>query len=743
MTGFRSATYFSKCFSDYFSYPPVEVTKQAFDITDLEYRKVGVASEESSVLMHNFPVQTTSFIGREKEIGAIISLIKKHRIVILTGTGGCGKTRLACEAVANLVKDYPDGIWFVDLAPVEAEEHVVKQLMTTLGLSEIPGREIMEIIIDRIRDKKLLILLDNCEHLLITCTIISFKLIESVPGLSLVATSREALNIDGEKVWRVPSLTLTDPAADIDVEQAVRSEVVRLFTDRAKLNNTGFELVEKNTSAVSAICHRVDGIPLAIELVASRTRYMDTMTMLDRLSERFENIPSLDPGTIARHKTIEATIEWSYNLLSEEEKTLFMRLSVFKGGFDLLAVEEVCAYEILPGEGILDLLSQLVDRSMIQTVYRPGQQMRYKLLETLLRYASNLLIEKGEGEETRKRHLEYFSGIADTAYEERISSQAKWIDELQKEHDNMLAALRWAEIHDTERFRWLAGSLSWFWARSSHYSTARKILEGIIAGNNGNKEALARAETGYGSLLTTGGDLERAKQLLIHGRSLWKELGNFKEETLSLAYIADAYFFTGKDDDLGVMYAKKALTKAQQLGDSSIELQCMASVAQGLVNLKKTREARPAALRLLAIAEELENPFGILAAHHLLGDCAIMEGQYIESEKEYGQGVFTSFKSGDASYTCVEMVGVAMSIAGQGRYAKALRLNAAATRIAKTHGFSVPEEFELIFWKELVQQHIAGTREKLGKVLTAKYEEEGRAFSLEKAVEHALDFEAD
>jgi len=743
MTGFGSATYFSKCFRDYFGYPPFEVIKRTIEGIDLESKKKDDAGEDTTSRIHNFPIQTTSFVGREKEIEIILDLIQDNRIVTFTGTGGCGKTRLACEAVVKLAGDYPDGIWFVDLATVKTVDLVDKQLMNTLGLSEIPGEEITKTVEESIRDQKLLILFDNCEHHLITCAGIVRRLVETAPGVSLVSTSREALNIKGEQVWIVPSLTLVDPASVYSVEQAESSEAVKLFTDRARFNNTGFELVEKNASAVSAICHRVDGIPLAIELAASRTRYMDTMTILDRLSERFEKISSLDPGTTSRHQTIQAAIDWSYNLFSDHEKALFRRMSVFSGGFDLMALEEVCADEILPWERILDLLTQLVDRSMIQTVYQPGEQMRYRLLETIQRYSSNVLVEKGEETDTRRRHLKYFTRIAEEAYEERVIFQEKWIAVLQKEHENMLGALMWADLHDPENYCALAGTLSWFWLANSHYATARKFLEKVVTDYNGNKTLLAKAVTGFGILLSNSGDLQRAMQLLHQGLSLWRELKNRKEEILILEQISYGIMFSGEDDDSAVRYAKEALSLAKQLDDPDTELHTAIALAQSLVLMKNTGDARPVINKMLVLAEKMESQFGLMAVHHLLGDCAILEEQYIESEREYGKSMMSAYKLGDTLQTCMELFFVAMSVAGQGRHAKALRLNAAATGIAKALQFTAPEEHEVTFMKKLAHQHIVGTRKKVGEVLTLKYEEEGRSQSLAKGVEYALDVETD
>ncbi|MDD4109126.1 MAG: helix-turn-helix domain-containing protein, partial [Prolixibacteraceae bacterium] len=251
--GFGSVNYFSKCFKDHFGFSPGEFG--SFEDVAEETK----AFQYQNNILKNFPFQTTSFIGRETEINTILSLVKEHRIVSLIGTGGCGKTRLACEAVSNLGNEYKDGIWFVNLTPLESEEFVVKQFMSSLEIAEVPGRDMMEVIIERIREKNLLILLDNCEHLLSACAELSVKLIQSVPGLSIVATSRKALNIKGEKVWYISPLSLVDPASVFDVEFANRSEAVRLFADRALLSNPGFKLANENITEVATICQKVDG----------------------------------------------------------------------------------------------------------------------------------------------------------------------------------------------------------------------------------------------------------------------------------------------------------------------------------------------------------------------------------------------------------------------------------------------------------------------------------------------------
>jgi predicted ATPase/AraC-like DNA-binding protein len=741
ITGFGSATYFSKCFRDYYGYPPVEVLKQVSDGTDLNDDTEVVASEELSSRMHHFPVQTTSFIGREKEIGKIQDLIRHRRVVTLTGAGGCGKTRLACEVAARLVEDYPDGIWFVDLAPMETVDLVAKQVMNTLGLSEAPGGDIMKTVEEGIRDKKLLLLLDNCEHLLITCAEISRRLIEFCPGVSLLLTSREVLNIKGEKVYIVPALTLADPTGISDIDRIGRSEAVRLFTDRALLNNAGFSLTEKNASTVLNICQKVDGLPLAIELVASRTRHMDAVTMLDRLSERFDKIPSLDPGIIDRHKTVEAAIDWSYYLLSDDEKALFRRLSVFSGGFDLVAAEEVCADEPLNREIILDLLSQLVEKSMIQTVYQPGQQMRYKLLETLQRYGSDLLAEIGESEETRKRHLDYFTRMAEKAYEEQFEAQNKWADWLDKERNNILAALNWAESNSPEHFINLTGLLFWYWRLRSDLTMGKNYLERAVGGKTSSSGSHARNLLGMGLLIwMTDGDQERSISLMNDSLGIWRKLDNQKEEAIILCEIIEPLLQSGERDAC-IAYSEKALEIARELGKPGMINYCLIYFCTALIHTRQYEKGKPLVEELLISSKKLEDIWGMECALHYLGDCGIGTKDYIEGEKWYAQGIETSYKHGTHWLVAFDTQGIAFALSGQGRFKKAIRLEAAAREQFILAGIEPDGMYD--FWDEWIETYIEGAKKELGEERTRQCQEEGIRMGYDKAVEYALDFNKD
>ena len=740
MTGFRSASYFSRCFRNHFGYPPVEVRKRAFVKSDTETRNEDQGSDGEGRILNNFPVQATSFIGRMKEIATIIDLIEKHRIVTLTGTGGCGKTRLACEVVRHLERYFRDGIWFVDLASVEMEELVIKQLRTAFGLSEIPGGDMMNIVVESIRKKRLMILLDNCEHLIGTCAEVVHKLIESVPGLSLLITSREALKIRGEKVWTIPSLTLTDPSAIIDVAVAGRSEAVNLFTDRARMSNPGFELADKNASTVSTICHILDGIPLAIELVASRIKYMAAITLLERLSERFDSLPSPDPGTAERHRTMQVAIEWSYNLLSEEEKTLFRRLSVFAGGFDLAAVEEICASEYFPADKMLDILSKLVDKSMIQTVYQPGQEMRYRLLETLQRYASILLVEKGEPEETRKMHLEYFTRMAEEAYQEQFESTAVWLPKLKQENDNLISALNWADQNCPEGFRLLVGYLPWYWVFASNLISGKQYLEKALDKGPEETEAYARILYGLGYLTFYFKDIETVLKLLNESRSLWHRLKNPFEEAVVLSLLSMSHQQL-KDFKKSFKYSEQSLKLARKVGKPGLVNNALLYLCVAMVHSRQFREALPYLEELLASSENLNQPLGMCGAHHLHSDCALGLKDFVEAEKRYGLATQTATKYGILFNSFADLQGIAFALSGQHRWAKSIRLNAVAVEGFKSTGVEIYGIWPL--WDEFIDTYIDEAKKAVGEDLAKQYEEEGIAMGFDRAMEYALDIHID
>jgi len=743
--GFSSLTYFDICFKEHFGYPPGKYRKDLSihnDSATGSAKTAGDLADNPVNELYHFPVPVTSFIGRKKEILAVSELLTNHRVLSLVGAGGSGKTRLACEVAAQLPQKFEDGIWFVDLSSIQKGEFVAREVMKTLNITEAGDEDPLETLARKAKELNCLILLDNCEHLAEDVARVADRLCRSVPGIKILVTSRVVLNTGGEKVWRIPTLSLVDPEKVKKVEQAKQSEAVQLFRDRARLTDPRFELAIENCRDIALICKQLDGIPLAIELVASRTKFMDPSMMLNRLSGKFSALESLDPGAIGRHKTVNTAIDWSYTLLLKEEKLLFRRLSVFSGGFYLEAAEAICNDKLLQEEYILDLLSNLVDRSMVNTDRIPGQPIRYYLLETIRQYAWELLPEKKQHCLQRK-HLDYFISYSEEAWQERLTAQGLWIKRLNLEFENMMAALAWSEIHNRTKQALLAGLLAWYWVRSGNNALARKVLGMIIQDRKIKSESRARILLGYSWASMENFDLwptimKYSKQSV----AIWKRLGNIKEESVSTAELSLLNSSTG-DNEAGLKLAQRSNELARIDNDAGVVLNSLWPLSQVLVNLKRCNEALPVIKKILDLAEQLENLHLKFVGHHNFGDCAAIQGKFRLAEEQYGKGLETTVQSGDLFFLLTELMGIAIAVSGMGRYEKALRLTGASNEKAKKEGSFSREQVPMLFWQELIKEHITGAREKLGEELARKCEAEGAAMELEEAVAYALDFERD
>ncbi|MBN1791126.1 MAG: helix-turn-helix domain-containing protein [Bacteroidales bacterium] len=736
--GFHSLSYFTKCFREEFGYTPGKVRSEAKEAIKESHRSAVRTKNQ----LFSFPVQATSFVGRKNEMRIIDQLLSDHRLITLVGPGGSGKTRLVCETLSNTRMKYPDGIWFVDLAPLERGELVSRRILETFQIPEIPGMDHSDLLKLRLKEKSLLIILDNCEHVLDGCRSLVGNILSASHSLRILATSRERFRIPEEEIFRVSPLSLVDPGTINLARQARQSEAVLLFEDRARKWDNRFELVDSNAREVSALCQKVDGFPLALEIVASRMRYMDPHTMLDRISGKLSEISLPDADVVERHRTLHATIDWSFSLLSEKEKMLFKRLSIFSRGFDLEAAEEICTDEFISAEEILDLLSNLLDRSMIYTLRSNEESFRYNLLETLQQYASRQISESDLSQLVRN-HERYYVSLAEKAYAERLTAQSYWMVKLQREHHNLLSVLFRSESENPDLHRSLASFLAWFWSRSNNYTLARKVMEKILVDENTPKDVLARIYTGYAKILNVyPGRQDRAIHMFEKGADLWSELGRSDEKAVALADLAVGFYGFG-EDKTGLRIAEEAYETAQFMGDKAIILYCMLPLSQGYVNLKKFEEARSVAEKIIKAGEELKHLYAQFVGHHNTGDCALMQEKYREAESEYGQGIEICQSYGDFIYTCVDLSGVAMAVAGQGRFAKALRLVEAVNKISEDTGMMSPEDIPMKFWQEQIEKNIRRTREQLGVKLARQYKEEGRLLSLEQAVEYALDFEKD
>ncbi|HMD81517.1 MAG TPA: BTAD domain-containing putative transcriptional regulator, partial [Anaerolineales bacterium] len=460
---------------------------------------VVVAEKRKNPRKTNLPVPITSFIGREKEIEEVVKMVGKNHLVTLAGSGGVGKTRLAIQSSNKLLDKFKDGVWWTDLVGLSDPSLVPQAVAKVVDVHEVPNQPLIETLVEELQTKQVLLVLDNCEHLILACAQLADRLLSGTKFLKILATSREALDILGETVWLVPSLSLPDARDSVTVKKLSKSESIHLFIERATVMQPQFTLTDQNANAVVQICRRLSGMPLAIELAAARVKMMTVDEIASRLDDRFSLLTSGNRSALPRQQTLRATIDWSHDLLSEPERVLFRRLAVFAGGFRLDAAESICSHDELKRSDILDLLGRLVDKSLVVVDSAAGGQTRYRFLETIREYGFDKLKNAGEEALVRDHHLEFFMRLAvETEPHLYAPEQAEWFARTDAEIDNLRAALDWS-ITGTEenetRIRnglQLVGVLSWFWQKGYSYEFSER-LKNMLSHKTAGMQTIARA----------------------------------------------------------------------------------------------------------------------------------------------------------------------------------------------------------------------------------------------------------
>ncbi|PYL91506.1 MAG: LuxR family transcriptional regulator, partial [Verrucomicrobia bacterium] len=505
--------------------------EHVFQLAHPDFRENFPPLRSVSNFRQNLPVQLTSFVGRGRERKEVAALIDDHRVVTLIGSGGSGKTRLAIQVGADELEKFPDGVRFVDLAPLNDAPLVVDAIASSIGIKVEQGISVVDALVRTLEGTKTLVIIDNCEHVIKACADTVTGLLRAGESVRVLATSREPLGLAGEMTWRVPSLSLSDDATKI--EEIGESEAVQLFVDRACAVRPGFTLTSANAQAITDICRTLEGLPLAIELAAARAKALAAHQIRDRLSDRFR----LLTGGRGRHQTLRSTIDWSYDLLSEKERALFRRLCVFAGGFDLPAVQA-----IWPDGDPLDHIEQLVDKSLVTVEQLTDEKLRYRLLETLRQYGAERLVEVGEEDEARERHFAHYLGIAERAYAQRIEHEAEMLASLEADHDDFRAALEWSRSQPRDLLR-LASSLGWFWHLRSHYREGRTWLEQALALNPTERSReRARALWALSMILNWQGDVAAARPLAEESLALWRTTDDPLELALALESVGWSHF---------------------------------------------------------------------------------------------------------------------------------------------------------------------------------------------------------
>jgi len=603
---------------------------------------------------NNLPIQLTSFVGREREMAEVKRLLSTARLLTLTGPGGCGKTRLSLQVAADLLESYPEGVWLVEMAPLGDPDLVPQAVASALGVQEEGLRPIMHTLVDFIKPRTLLLLLDNCEHVLSSAARLAETLLRSCPGLRVLATSREGLGIAGEMAYPVPSLSLPPPEAQerdlFPVEKLTQYEATRLFIERAAFSQPGFQLTAQNAPAIAQICHRLDGIPLAIELAAARVKVLPVEHIARRLDDRFRLLTGGSRTALPRQQTLRALIDWSYNLLSSREQMLLGRLSAFMGGWTLEAAEAICQGEGIEEWEVLDLLSRLVDKSLVG-FEEQQETTRYRLLETVRQYSRERLQETGEDAPVRQRHRDYYLGLVKEAEPYLTGArQSEWLDRLETEHDNLRAALAWC-LSDTEGVGSgleLAGALSRFWEIRGYWSEGRRWLEAALAQAEGLRRSAAhgKALLGAGRLAYAQGEDTGARSLHEESLRIYRELGDKRGIAASLQNLGNVAEARWNPGEAHLRYAQ-SLEISREIGDRW----GIAASLYGLGNVAYDRGEYELAHSLyeesLAIREEIGDKGGIAWALMSLGNVAWRQGEYRKARSLYEESLTIYRELGD------------------------------------------------------------------------------------------------
>jgi predicted ATPase/DNA-binding CsgD family transcriptional regulator len=691
---------------------------------------------------HNLPSELSSFVGREKELPEVRRLLENNRLLTLTGPGGCGKTRLALAAAGELVEMFEDGVWMVKLAPLTDPALVPQAVASTLGVREQPGRPLTETLSEHLRTRGLLVVLDNCEHLIESCAALADELLRSCPELRVLATSREALGIVGEISWPVPPLSLPDLRRMPDIESLHRYESARLFVERAAAVKPDFVLTEQNAAAVAQVCYRLDGIPLALELAAARVRVLSVEQIADRLDECFALLAAGARTAIPRHRTLHATMDWSYELLGPKEQILFRRLSIFVGGFSLEAAESVCAGGAIEGDEVLGLLSHLVDKSLV-VAQEEGGEARYRLLETIHQYGREKLVDSGDEDEVGRRHVEHYVDFAEGAERELTGpDQARWLVRLEAEHDNLRAAFSWtlAESESVLSGVRLAAALWPFWLARGYLNEGRRWLESALARDGCMPSRVrAKALSGAGWLANFQGEYGAAKSLIEEGLALYRELGDKEGLALSIVMLGSVAVM-GQRHDIPV----EALIEEGALLRPEIEdrrtvaglLDIEGGVALARGDLERAVELWE---ETLALYREVDDTLGIVACHTNLGLVRLAQGDYERSNALLRESVRLAWELDHKPFFQYSVIGLGGVAASRGWPVRAARLWGAAEGISETYGIHL-----LSAGRSLIDYdgRLAAVRSRLDETAWTAAWAEGRAMDLEEISKYARQEEA-
>jgi predicted ATPase/class 3 adenylate cyclase len=724
-------------------------------------------------ISNNLPHQSTSFVGREAELAEVKALLDKVRLLTLLGMGGLGKTRLELQVAAESIHLFPDGVWFLDLAPLRDEALVCSVAAQVIGVQQEPDRPLLQSVCARLKARRALIVLDNCEHLIKASAELAHAILRAAPHVRVLASSREALHVPGEQSYPLHPLPI--PARDAGPEQLMQSPAVRLFVERARQSNPAFALDAAHAPAVAELVARLEGIPLALELAAARVRALSVVEINNRLKDRYKILTGGARVLQERQQTLRALVDWSFDLLTKPEQILFARLSVFVGGFDLEAAEQVCGVEPLAREDVLDLLASLVDKSLVLRDEHEDSG-RYGMLETIRDYARERLEQVSELDVFSVRHGEHYFAFSKSARDGVLGAeQAEWIRRIESNLDNLRGAIAIALKGGIDNFVAvkMAVALEAFWMLRGYATEGRRIIRAALALPTIQMSDLAHAWALYvgATLATSQSDHGEARQMLERCLALRRRLGNpveiaatlstlslaqlqagdamaaadgerealriFREtgdrqgEVVSLLHLAQAAFYVGNDAEAGTIL-EKCLAIARDIRQQQLEGECELQSGEIAFWLGDLERAVLWFKRSLTLCREAADKRGEANAQRWLGKCDLCSRERTNARSRLADALraFKSFEMWDELLGCLEDFAELCQLEGHPN--QSIRLSAATQRARERLGLTRSPRAE-IRQAELVAGYKAAMQADGSNAWN-----EGRKWDVEDAVRNAL-----
>ncbi len=614
-----------------------------------------------TVRRHNLPAPLTDFIGRHHELAELREILMGTRLLTLTGTGGAGKTRLGLQLAHNALGQYPDGAWLAELAPISDPALVPQQVASALQLRDEPGRPLVETIIDYLGSKNLLLILDNCEHLADASAALAATVMARCERVTILATSRQSLNVPGEHVWRVPSLPLPPAGALPPLEELVTYDAVGLFVARASLADRRFTLTEENAASVVDVLRHLDGIPLAIELATARLRLLSVGQLAARLGDRFRVLTGGSTTLLPRQRTLRALVDWSHDLLSEDEQVLLRRASLFAGDFSLSAAEDICSGGGLEPDEILDLLGQLVDKSLVLAETH-DDAARYRMLETIRQYAGERLAENGEHGAFSDRYCQWYVELAQRAEAKLLGpEQAFWLDLLEKEHDNLRQVLRWTkDAGQVQTVYSIAAALWRFWWIRGHLGEGRSWLDGALSDVACAPAVRGRALHAAGALAWDQSDYRAARYFLSESIRLLRDVGDHVGVACAMYKLAAVFGLQG-DNAQARCLLEETLQDGRRRNDAQAIGQSVLLLGQVAFQEGNVEEATEWWERSLAHFRDIGDTYAVTASLGCLAEAVLLSGRVeeagrlVEDSLEMGRALGDKWRVARATHVLGEI----------------------------------------------------------------------------------------